>query len=136
MRYVGQEYTVTVVVGARVGVAEIEASFHEAHEIRYGHAAPGEQVEFVNLRLAALGRVGGRPAPFRSPDGSEDASLGRRAVVFSGTPHETPVFKRELLPAGWSQEGPTVIEELSSTTVVPPGYSTRVDDLGNLLIAR
>jgi N-methylhydantoinase A len=135
MRYVGQEYTVTVTVG-RVDLAEIEASFHEAHEIRYGHAAPGEQVEFVNLRLAAMGGVGGRPAPFRSPDGSEDASLGRRAVVFAGEPHETPVFKRELLPEGWSREGPTVIEELSSTTVVPPGYSTRIDELGNLLITR
>lgn len=136
MRYVGQEYTVSVTMGARADLAEIEASFHEAHEIRYGHAAPSEQVEFVNLRLAAMGRVGGRPAPFRSPDGSEDASLGRRAVVFSGIPHETPVFKRELLPEGWNQEGPTVIEELSSTTVVPPGYSTRIDDLGNLLITR
>ncbi len=136
MRYVGQEYTVTVSIGSPVDLAEIERSFHEAHAIRYGHAAPGEQVEVVNLRLAALGRLGGRPAPFRSPDGSENASLGRRAVVYSGEPHDTHVFKRELLPADWTHAGPLVVEELSSTTVVPPGYETRIDDLGNLLITR
>ncbi|HVV57338.1 MAG TPA: hydantoinase/oxoprolinase family protein [Gaiellaceae bacterium] len=136
MRYVGQEYTVAVTVGGRVDLAEIEASFHEAHAVRYGHAAPGEQVELVNLRLAAMGRLGGRPAPFRSPDGSADLVLGRRPVVFGGEQHDTAVLARELLPAGWSHRGPIIVEELSATTVVPPGYAAKVDDHGNLLIGR
>lgn len=136
MRYMGQEYTVAVAIGSLPELAEIEAAFHEAHEVRYGHSAPGERVEFVNLRVAALGRIGGHSAPFRSPEGPEDASLGRRSVVFAGSEHETPVFKRELLPVGWTQAGPVVVQELSSTTVVPPGYATRVDELGNLLITR
>ena len=57
MRYVGQEYTVNVLVGATISLEQIDADFHDAHRIRYGHATPGAPVEFVNLRLAALGRI-------------------------------------------------------------------------------
>src|SRR6266516_6099883 len=51
MRYVGQEYTVTVTVGREIDLTAIDASFHDQHRIRYGHSTPGAPVEFVNLRL-------------------------------------------------------------------------------------
>jgi N-methylhydantoinase A len=134
MRYVGQEYTVAVPIGSDIDLVTVDASFHEQHRIRYGHSTPGAPVEFVNLRLAAFGRIGGRAAPFVPPEGSESAVIGRRQVVFAGDEHSTDVLRRDLLRPGDRQAGPAVIEEDGSTTVVPPGWAVDVDPHGNLLI--
>jgi N-methylhydantoinase A len=134
MRYVGQEYTVNVPIGAEVDLAEIDAAFHDAHRVRYGHSTPGAPVEFVNLRLAAFGRIAGGAAPFRPPDRDVDPVLGRRRVVFGGESFDSAVLLRDRLRPGARHEGPVVIEEESSTTVVPPGHAAVVDDHGNLLI--
>jgi N-methylhydantoinase A len=134
MRYVGQEYTVNVTIDAEISLDTIDHEFHETHRIRYGHSTPGDPVEFVNLRLAAMGRIGAGRAPFQAPEDGQDPLLGRRPVVFSGTEYETEVLLRDYLRPGARLEGPVVIEEESSTTVVPPGYAVDVDDLGNLLV--
>jgi N-methylhydantoinase A len=136
MRYVGQEYTVTVPIGPEIDLDRIDHDYHEAHRIRHGHSTPGAPVEFVNLRLAAMGRIGARGAPFRPPAEKQDPLLGRRRVVFAGEEYETEVLLRDHLSSGAHHEGPLVIEEQSSTAVVPPGYVVRVDELGNLLVTR
>jgi N-methylhydantoinase A len=136
MRYVGQEYTVNVPIAAEIDLARIESDFHDAHRVRYGHSTPDAPVEFVNLRLAAMGRIGAREAPYQPPPGEHDPLLGRRRVVFAGEPHETAVLLRDHLLPGASHPGPLVIEEQSSTTIVPPGYGADVDRLGNLLVTR
>jgi N-methylhydantoinase A len=135
MRYVGQEYSVSVPVGREVALDEVGRAFHEGHHVRYGHSTPDAPVEFVNLRVAALGRVGASPAPAVEPEELEEPVVGTRPVVFEGRPHETPVLRRERLAAGAAHEGPLVIEEEGSTTVVPPGARLRVDEHGNLVIA-
>jgi N-methylhydantoinase A len=134
MRYVGQEYAVSVAVGAPIALAEVASSFHEAHRVRYGHATPDAPVEFVNLRLAAMGRIRAESVPYRPPSGGEDAVSGSRAVVFDGEERETPVLSRDLLAPGERRDGPLVVEEPSSTTIVPPGVGVEVDEFGNLLI--
>jgi N-methylhydantoinase A len=136
MRYVGQEYTVTVPIDGELDLARIEADFHEVHRVRYGHSTPGAPVEFVNVRLAALGRIGASEAPYRPPTEEQEPLLGRRRVVFAGDEHETAVLLRDRLRPGAREEGPLVIEEESSTTVVPPDYTVEVDELGNLLVNR
>jgi N-methylhydantoinase A len=136
MRYVGQEYTVNVTIGEEISLDTIDHDFHETHRTRYGHSTPGAPVEFVNLRLAAMGRIGAGRAPFQAPEDGHDPLLGRRRVVFSGEEHETDVLLRDHLRPGTSREGPLVIEEASSTTVVPPGYTVEIDDHGNLLVTR
>ncbi|MFW6183556.1 MAG: hydantoinase/oxoprolinase family protein, partial [Chloroflexota bacterium] len=55
MRYIGQEYTVNVPVNGDIDPASIVDTFHQAHKRRYGHSTPDAPVEFVNLRLAAMG---------------------------------------------------------------------------------
>jgi N-methylhydantoinase A len=135
MRYVGQEYTVNVSIEGEFDLSRIEGDFHDAHRVRYGHSTPGAPVEFVNVRLAAMGKIGVRDAPYQPPE-KHDPLLGLRRVVFSGEPHETVVLLRDHLLPGARHEGPLVIEEQSSTTVVPPGYVVNVDDLGNLLVGK
>jgi N-methylhydantoinase A len=136
MRYVGQEYTVNVPVAEGSSLEAIDRSFHDAHLVRYGHSTPGAPVEFVNLRIAAMGRIGTTIAPHRGSDAGADSLLGRRAVVFAGVEHDTPVLLRDRMSPDESYDGPLVIEEESSTTVVPPDHVTRLDEHGNMLITR
>jgi N-methylhydantoinase A len=134
MRYVGQEYSVTVPIQNGGDLGAVSESFHGAHRVRYGHSTPGAPVEFVNLRVAAMGRIASDAVPFASPDSDADATLGTRTVIFDGRPHETTILHRDRLPAGYGAEGPLVIEEDGATTVVPPGRTLGVDEFGNLLI--
>jgi N-methylhydantoinase A len=134
MRYVGQEYTVHVPIGGAIDIVELDTSFHDAHRIRYGHSTPGAPVEFVNLRLAGFGRIAGDLAPFRAPDAGLDPVAGTRRAIFAGAGADTKVLHRDRLRPGDEFPGPLVIEEQSSTTAVPPGYTMRVDGHGNLLI--
>lgn len=136
MRYVGQEYSVTVTIGADVVLTAIDAAFHEQHRVRYGHSTPGAPVEFVNLRVAAMGRIATGAAPYRAPNERGDPALGRRPVTFGGVTHDTLAALRARLVPGDSLSGPLVVEDETATTVVPPGYVMHVDDFGNLLIAR
>jgi N-methylhydantoinase A len=106
------------------------------HRTRYGHATPGAPVEFVNLRLAAWGRIASAPQPFRPSAAGAEPLLGRRQVVFSGRGYDTPVLLRERLAPGERYGGPTIIEEQSATTVVPPGHAAALDDHGNIVISR
>lgn len=134
MRYVGQEYWVNVAVDEEIDLARIEQTFHEAHRTRYGHATPGAPVEFVNLRVAAMGRLERGIAGFQAPEAREEAVMGTRSVIFDGTPREAAILLRRRLGPGARYSGPLVIEEETATSVIPPGYEARVDDLGNILV--
>jgi N-methylhydantoinase A len=139
MRYVGQEYTVNVPLvlgelndeGLR---AAVEARFGDAHELRYGHANRGAPIEFVVLRVAALGELG-RAKPATLPEiPLDDGAYRRSNVTFGGTSYEVPFVRREDIGAGAALDGPVVIEEATATTVVPPQATVRVDQFGSLVI--
>ncbi len=136
MRYVGQEYTVNVPLGSTISLDEIDGVFHDAHRVRYGHSTPGAPVEFVNLRLAAMGRIATAASPYHAPADGAEPLLGTRTVVFAGVEHETQVLLRDRLAFGSRHEGPVVIEEQSSTTLVPPGHVAALDEHGNIVITR
>ena len=113
------------------------ADFHEAHERTYTFRLDDTPVEFVTYRLSAIADV--PRAKFRplAPDGrAVDAALkGRRPVDFGEDGrHEAGVFERELLPPGAALDGPLVVEEPTSTTLVHPGQRLTVDDFGFLHI--
>jgi N-methylhydantoinase A len=136
MRYVGQEYTVNVPLGSAISLEEIDGVFHDAHRVRYGHSTPGAPVEFVNLRLAAMGRIATAASPYHAPADGAEPLLGTRTVVFAGVEHDTQVLLRDRLAFGSRHEGPVVIEEQSSTTLVPPGHVAALDEHGNIVITR
>jgi N-methylhydantoinase A len=136
MRYVGQEYSVNVRIGKEIKLDEIERAFHQTYRVRYGHSTPGAPVEFVTLRVAALGVIKKKLEGFKPVQDGHDPVVGKRQVVFRGKPYETLILKRMWMPADQVYPGPHVIEEDSATTVVPPGYQSRVDSFGNILIVR
>jgi len=137
MRYTGQEYTINVLISAAIDLSTTKSDFHASYQLRYGHSNPAAPVEFVNLRVAALGAVNkfAQSNDLPGTDG-EIAAPGARKTVFSGVEHKTSVLSRDSLCAGFSSAGPIIIEEHSATTVVPPDWLVEVDAQGNLLMRR
>jgi N-methylhydantoinase A len=139
MRYIGQEYFVNVSVPSDGAfsdedVTEITDRFHVAYDTQYGHSTPGAPVEFVNLRVAAMGEVVGRTLGRKAEPAGETVPSDTREVIFEGEPRKAAIWRRDRLPPATSLSGPLVIEEETATTVVPPGWSARVDDNANIII--
>jgi 5-oxoprolinase (ATP-hydrolysing) len=142
-RYAGQGYEVRFDVPPGsiddAWVAEVAERFHRAHESEYGHRFDA-RIEIVNVRVLAVGRVDAlEPSELETGDGdSSRAQTIAREVVFDveGRPEKraTPFYERDLLRAGDHIEGPAIIEQYDSTTVVPPGLTAEIDRLGNILI--
>jgi N-methylhydantoinase A len=132
LRYVGQSYELTVPAD---DVAAAVAGFHAEHDRAYGFAAEEEPVELVNLRLTAIGRIA-KPALPRLEAGDEPEPRARRQVYFAESDGyvDCPVYDRYALGAGAILDGPAIVEEFDSTTVVHPGWQATVDDHGNLIL--
>jgi N-methylhydantoinase A len=117
--------------------AAIKQRFDDVHLLRYGTSAPKEAAEIVSLRTTVTG-VMKKPAPERIARGGPApiaaAHRGTRRVYFAGKPMKTPTYARDALRAGNRIEGPALIEEHASTTVVLPGDRLRVDEFGNLML--
>jgi N-methylhydantoinase A len=142
MRYVGQEHAVTVDLPlaffAGRDRAAIKQQFDELHKVRYGTSAPKEPADLVSLRVTVLGTMK-KPPKYSVAGGTAkpapDAVRSTKPVYFrAGGWADTPVYVRDKLLAGNAIDGPALIEEHASTTVVQPGDALRVDELGNLQI--
>ena len=130
VRYVGQSFEIDVKWDGR-----FEKSFHALHKERYGYADRSRPTEVVSLRLRAVG-VTDKPrlqrAAARGEQSPAPASMAR--VYLTERPARVPVYEREGLRAGARFNGPAVITEYSSTTLVPSGWNVEVDAWLNLLI--
>jgi N-methylhydantoinase A len=142
MRYVGQEHAVAVRMPAHVGDesarAEIKRRFDDAHELRYSHSAPDESADIVSLRVSAIGRLTKPQFPQIARGAAAppvDARRGERAVTFEGSGTvDAIVYDRAKLLHGNRINGPAIIEEAASTTVVEPGDSVTVNAFGHLVM--
>lgn len=138
MRYIGQEYFVNIPLSTTLGddaLNRLTEQFHQVYYDRYGHSNPEEAIEFVNLRVSAIGSLPkSRPTPETSTPEEDPAPRGTRQVIFEREQHETAIYDRSTLQPGHTFRGPAIIEELSCTTVVPPAYEVSVDGYGNMII--
>jgi N-methylhydantoinase A len=141
MRYVGQEHAVTVNLPLALfrnrDRAGIKRHFDEVHAKRYGFNAPKDPAEIVSLYSSVVGRLE-KPAPKKCIRG---AGAGRvtaevRKVFFAelGGFADTAVYLRGNLPAGTRIQGPALVEEYASTTVVYPGDELEVSEFGDLVV--
>jgi N-methylhydantoinase A len=145
LRYYGQAFEIRV--AAPEGPvedafrAEVVRRFHDAHESLYGYCYRDDEgrhpVEWVNLRVSGIGPITRPRLPERAPgDGNpERARTGIRSVFFDDWTG-TPLFARDRLAPGDVLCGPAVIEEYGSTLPLHPGFTVKVDGLGNLVVTR
>ncbi|GGF82055.1 methylhydantoinase [Azorhizobium oxalatiphilum] len=142
MRYAGQNYELSVPLPdgpvTETTLEHLAEGFEEAHRQRYGFIADGEAVQIVTLRVEAAGLV--KKATLRAwPEAGPDASgaiMGKRDVWFpeAGDYVNTPIYDREKLHPGNRFSGPAIVEQMDTTTVVPPGMTARVDTYLNLIL--
>lgn len=144
LRYRGQEHTIPVPLGgaddlAAGGSDALRQTFDRLHDRRYGHAAPDESIQIVNLRLI-LRATGADTSfdwmsePYRPVDAQPDQT---RDVIFDdpASPLASRVVWRPGLAPGAVVKGPAVIEEPNSTTLIFPGDVATVTEHGHLDIA-
>jgi len=139
VRYRRQAYELTLPIEngpvTRDMLDSLAAAFHRKHEQTYGHANPDEPIQLVNLRSTAVGKL--PDIKLVQPSDPSTARHGTREVWFAATGFvSAQVLWRNGLMMGTVITGPAIIEALDSTTVVPPGWTGRIDLLGYMLLTR
>jgi N-methylhydantoinase A len=144
VRYVGQGFELTIPLPAgpvnRGTLAELESAFSQRHEELYGHRSDGDPIQFVNLRLTAVGRRPSktcmRPAvPEMSTNKAKEAQRSRHAYFQAVGTVVTPVIARGDI-VGTALHGPVIVEEYDATIVIPPDWRAELDVFGNVVMNR
>jgi N-methylhydantoinase A len=143
LRYRGQEHTIAIPVARAEDLTSATLAtrlrFNEQHDRRYGHAAPDQSIEIVNLRLiVTVPRMEDVIARWLSEPWTpgESAPEQCRPVVFDDPerPVEARILWRPALHVGTEVVGPAVIEEPNSTTLIGPGDRAVVNESGHIIV--
>jgi N-methylhydantoinase A len=139
LRFRRQRHAIKTPVGRDDDAREIRRSFETTYRQRYGFLEPESEIEFVGLAVVAAARVSAPKLAQLRPASSQrvDVPFVCRPIYFPerGGRIETPVMQRLALPVGFKAEGPAVIEEYGSTTVVGPDDAFEIGALGEIRIA-
>lgn len=136
MMYRGQWRSLPVPAGRPVGPTDdLVAAFHALHEREYNFRRDDAPVDFYRLNVRAIGTVPKASLRKYSGNGKTAAPLEHRPVWFDGAGAlATPVYRREELSPGSQVSGPAIVEQLDSTTLVPPGARAEVDSFLNIVM--
>jgi N-methylhydantoinase A/oxoprolinase/acetone carboxylase beta subunit len=117
-------------------LAQAASAFHARHEQVYGFALQGRPVELVTLRSVHAARLPTLTPGGGLPEGPPARPTTTRRIYFeeAGAYELTLIYLRSTLVAGQIIDGPAIVEQPDTTTVVYPGQTLRVDEAGNLVI--
>ena len=143
MRYVGQSYELELPFRAgpvdESAISEVVEAFHSAHQRVYGHRDADHLVEFVTLRVVFSQSPSQLWTPTERERGGPDptpAQKGVRPAYFTEYDGyvDTPIYSRDALQPGMRVNGPAIVEQEDTTTVVYPSWLAVVDSYGNILM--
>ncbi|WP_410872751.1 hydantoinase/oxoprolinase family protein [Nocardia sp. A7] len=140
MRYLGQWRAIAVPVsGPLSSLDQVIATFHATHLKEHNFADEAAGVEIYRVLVRAIGATPRNevvPAALIDPADFTPVPVEVRDVLFPDEPVRlpTPVYNRAELPAGAVLAGPCIVDQLDSTTVVPPRTTARADEWGNLVL--
>ncbi|QHZ48667.1 MULTISPECIES: hydantoinase/oxoprolinase family protein [unclassified Bacillus (in: firmicutes)] len=140
-RYKGQAFEIEVPVSRTCieekNMREIADSFHQVYQRKYGHSDKKASIELMNIRVRLIGKT---PKPPIKESGQtaqpEAAPASRRQVMLKGGAYQAAVYNRSDLSCGQRIEGPAIIEQDDTTTLILPNWSGAIDHAGNLIIER
>jgi N-methylhydantoinase A len=137
MQFLGQSHILTIPVsGIDAPREEFQRAFEDAYWRRFEVELKEIRAVLVNLHTAVIGKRRGVPLEaLAHANGADREPTARRRVWFESGWAETPIYRREQLPAGASLTGPAIIEQLDTTIVVEPGDKLEADGLGNLIVS-
>jgi N-methylhydantoinase A len=142
LRYAGQGYELTVPCQmpplTKHDLTIMRGRFDTMHEQSSGHKAETEPVELVSLRLISLGLVPqAKLSPGKVTGRKVEAAKSGERKVFFGKEHGmllTQVYSRDRLEPGHQINGPAIVEQLDTTTVIHPEQEAAVDEYRNIII--
>lgn len=136
LRYAGQSYELGVPVNAEETADSLREKFTEKHRESFGHTSD-EPLETMTYRVVSrieTDKLGGDLLETEDDDADGVDPTDVREVYFEGEFRETPIYGRNGLPRGRRIDGPAVVEQMDTTTVVDPAATVSVDEFGNLVI--
>ena len=143
MRYVGQVHECTVHIGTFAinarSIGKVKEAFHARHEVLYTYSERHNAVEVVNIESTLFGRIDKPKAPKLGKGATPAKALkGHRKAIFeaSGKMARTPIYDGGKLGAGAVIAGPAIIEEVTTTIVIEPGWTAKLDASGSYVITR
>ena len=142
VRYEGQGFSLPVSFGleeltAWSNLQPLVQRFHQQHQETYGYHDDQAATEIVNMRLAAVGRLSPARLSRLRPQQSDPSSAFKeeRKIYVDGRFTTAQVYDRPRLGWGAVVQGPAIVEQLDSTTLILPGQRAETDEFGNLMIA-
>ena len=143
LRYVGQGYELRVAIPAdnldEAALEQVWLAFHKIHEQEYGHFFTDSPIEIVNIRLTGVGampKIANPPVPTGETFEAARAKTAISVFRVDGTLQrlETDFYIRAKLPLDTPFDGPAVILQTDTTTVIPPGWTAVLDKGSNLIL--
>ena len=141
VRYLGQNHELTVDVPGGTfdapSLAAVKENFHAAHQELFGYASRDKLLELVTFRVKAS-------VPVERGNFNAGVEVGARTIAprthrkvyFDETGFvDCAVYERTTLRPRDTIEGPAIVEQMDATTVIPPDFTGRVDEHGNLMLA-
>jgi N-methylhydantoinase A len=142
MRYLGQNYGLEIPVPAgpagldETTLREVLESFHRRHRELYGYSIEREIIEITDFNVTAIGPIA-KPELPRIRQSGAVSPTARRPVYFQGRGFiDCPIYNRPEICADTVIDGPAIVEEDYSLTLVPPDQRLTADEWGNLYITR
>jgi len=127
IRYAGQSYELTVLWNA----TDPAAPFHQEHQRVYGYSNPERAIEIVTIRVRARLEVQKPTLVSKHPRSRRSKKPVTRRIHSAGAWRDTPVYSRSSLPRATLQ-GPALVLDYGSTTLIPPGWTFSLDKVGSL----
>lgn len=134
LSYLGQIHTLRVPVEAGWGHAQITEAFEALYRAEYGNVLEGIPLALVGLMTAVEGI---RPKPMLGLNADfgtgTPAPKAHRDVWFGGW-MKTPIYDRSTFTPGMTFDGPAIVEQADTTSVIEPGQRARIDRHQNILV--
>jgi N-methylhydantoinase A len=137
MRYKGQRHPIRVDINGTETQDALRALFLKAYRTRYGRADEAGAVELTSVHVVGFAHTEQPDLKRLHRAGTDQAPAlsGTRQIWFGNETRSAPIYVRDRLQIGAEVEGPAVIEEFGSTTIIGPGDRLRVGALGEFQIA-
>ena len=134
MVYQGQIHALRVMIEADWDTARLAQAFNDAYREKFGNTLDNMPVAVVNLRTVVVGQRSSAALPQRAAaaGGGTPVASSRRPVHFNAW-YDTPVYQRDALTPGMQFNGPAIVEQSDTTTVIEPDMVVTVDARSNLL---
>ena len=133
LRYRGQSFELPIAGSTTAEPDELREAFESEHEERYGYRDSEQELELVTIRVTAT--TAGIDVELAGDDGEPELERSRREATLAGERIDLEVL-RGIPSPGTRVDGPAVIELPESTVLIPPGWTSEVDDTGTIRVTR